>query len=166
MVDINITMLWEVVNFLVLLYLLKRFLFGPITEMLDKRSSKIKNDLKEAREQREKARKLKEERETELKKARQRSQEIIEEAESQGDRRAEEIIEAAEEEAQRIKDKNLAEIEQAKAEAVDDLRQEVAGLSLKVASKFLSEELDEQDHIELVNKYLKDIEESGLGEVG
>ncbi|MGM0419974.1 MAG: F0F1 ATP synthase subunit B [Bacillota bacterium] len=166
MVDINTTLIWEVVNFLVLIYLLKRFLFGPIMEMLDSRTEKIKSDLNQAREKKEAAQKLEQEKQEELKQARQKSQAIVDDAEKKANNRAEEIIQAAEEEAQRVKDRNMAEIEQAKAEAVDELRQEVAGLSLQVASKFLQEELDEEDHIRLINKYLEELDAAGLGETG
>jgi len=164
LVDLNITMLWEVVNFLVLIYLLKRFLYKPVMNMLDSRRQKIKGDLEQARRQKEEANKLKEKHQSELKQARKKAQQIIDEAEDRGEERAQEIIAEAREEAERIKERNLAEIEQARQEAADELRQEVASISMMVASKFLREKLDEQEHQELIQSYIEDLEAARLGE--
>jgi len=164
LVDLNITMLWEVVNFLVLMYLLKRFLYKPVMNMLDSRRQKIKGDLEQARRQKEEAHQLKEKHQSELKEARQKAQQIIDEAEGRGKERAQEIITEAREEAERIKERNLAEIEQARQEAADELRQEVASISMMVASKFLREKLNEKEHQELIQKYIEDLEAARLGE--
>ncbi len=164
MVDLNITMLWEVVNFLVLMYLLKRFLYKPVTEMLDSRRQKIKGDLEQARRQKEEAHRLKEQHQRELNEARQKAQQIIDEAEDRGEERAQEIIAEAQDEAERIKERNLAEIEQARQEAADELRREVASISMMVASKFLREKLDEEEHEELIQQYIEDLESARLGE--
>lgn len=164
MVSINSTMVWNILNFLVLLWLLKRYLYGPLTEMLDKRHQKIENDLDHAREEREEAEKLKKEYEAELQQAREKAQEIVEEAENRGEERAQEIIDEAREEAQRIKERSREEIEQAKEEAVDQLRNEVASISLMAASKFMKEKLDQQRHQELINQYIENLDEKKLGE--
>ena len=164
MVNINTTMLWEVINFFVLLWLLKRFLYEPMTNMLDKRKNKIESDLEEAKEKKKEARELKKKYENELKNARQEAQEIVENAEERGKKKAEEIVENAREEAQRIKERNEAEIEQAKEEALSELRTEVSSISIMVASKFLKEKLDEKEHKELINQYIEDLDAKKLGE--
>lgn len=165
MIDINTTFIWQLVNFFVLLYLLRRFLYGPVTEMLDKRSNKIESDLEEARKQKEKAAELRKKREQELKEARQKAQKIIDEAEDRGEERAEEIVEEARDEADRIKERRMNEIEQARQEAADQLRRQVSSLSLQVAGKFLREELDQEKHEDLIDGYLEELEEIQLGEL-
>ena len=165
MVELNSTFIWQLVNFFILLFLLKKFLYGPVTEMLDKRSNKIESDLKEARKEKEKARELKEQRQQELKEARQKAQKIIDEAEDRGEERAEEIITEAREEAERIKERNMAEIEQARQEAADELRRQVSSISLQVAGKFLQEKLDEEKHEDLIADYLEEMEEVQLGDL-
>lgn len=164
MVNINTTMLWEVINFLVLLWLLKRFLYKPLTNMLDQRKSRIEEDLEEARQKKKKAEELKKKYENELKNAREDAQEIVEEAEERGKKKAEEILEDAKEDAERVKKRNMQEIEQAKEEAVNELRNEVASISLMAASKFLRERLDDKKHRELINNYIDDLDEKKLGE--
>ncbi len=166
MIDLNTTFIWQLVNFFVLLFLLRKFLYGPVTEMLDKRSSKIESDLEEARRQKEEAKELKEQRQQELKEARQKAQKIINEAEERGEERAEEIINEAEEEAARIKERRMAEIEQARQEAADELRREVSSISLQVAGKFLQQELDREDQEKIIESYLEELDEVQLGELG
>ena len=164
MVNINSTMLWEVINFLVLLWLLKKYLYKPMTDMLDKRKNRIESDLEEAKQKKKEAEELKEKYENELKNAREKAQEIVEEAENRGKEKAEEIVEKAREDAERVKERNMEEIAQAKEEALDELRNEVASISLMTASKFLKEKLDEEKHKELVNNYIENLDEKKLGE--
>ena len=164
MVNINSTMLWEVINFLVLLWLLKKYLYKPMTDMLDKRKNRIESDLEEAKQKKKEAEELKEKYENELKNAREKAQEIVEEAENRGKEKAEEIVKKAREDAERVKERNMEEIAQAKEEALDELRNEVASISLMTASKFLKEKLDEEKHKELVNNYIENLDEKKLGE--
>lgn len=165
MVNINTTMVWEIINFLVLLWLLKRYLYGPITEMLQQRSQKIDSDLEQAEQKKQEAEELKQEYEKELKGARNKAQEMIEEAEARGKKKARQIIKEAGEEADQIKENKLKEIEQAKKDAVNELRSEVASISLLIAGKLIREKLDQQKHEDLINQYIQNLDREQLGEV-
>jgi len=81
LVNINTTLLWQVLNFLVLLWLLKKYLYGPIKEILDKRENTIKNEIAEAEKEHAEAMELKEEHRAELKRAREKSSDIVDKAE-------------------------------------------------------------------------------------
>ena len=165
MVEINSTLVWQIINFLVLLWLLKRYLYGPITEMIDKRSQKINDDLDEAENRKKEAQELKEKYEMELKNARQQAQEIIEEAENRGKKQAREIIDRAREDAEKVKENKLAEVEQARKEAVAELRNEVASISMLLAGKIIKEQMDYKKHEQLINQYIDDLNRDKLGEV-
>lgn len=165
MVELNSTLLWQIINFIILLWLLKRYLYGPLTEMMDKRATKINNDLDEAARQKEKAQELKQERREDLKEARQKAQEIIEDAEERAKKRAKDIIEEAKEEARKIEKNKLAEIERARREALSELRDEVSSISLLAASRFMKEELDQEKHEELIKSYIDSLDEEKLGEI-
>ena len=164
MININTTLLWEVINFFVLLWLLKRYLYTPLTDVLDKRKNKIESDLQEAKDKKKEAQQLKEKYENQLSEARSEAQEIVEDAEERAKEKANKIIEEAREDAQRIKERNEAEIKQAKEEAVAELKEEVSSISLMAASKFLREQLDEEKHKKLINQYIEDLDEKKLGE--
>ncbi|MFW6028906.1 MAG: F0F1 ATP synthase subunit B [Halanaerobiales bacterium] len=164
MININTTLLWEAINFFVLLWLLKRYLYTPLTDMLDKRKNKIESDIQEAKDKKKEAQELKEKYEKQLSEARSEAQEIVEEAEERAKEKANNIVEEAREDAQRIKERNEAEIEQAKEEAVAELKEEVSSISLMAASKFLREQLDEEKHKKLINQYIENLDEKKLGE--
>jgi len=165
LVEINSTLVWQIINFLVLLWLLKRYLYGPITEMIDKRSQKINDDLDEAENRKKEAQELKEKYEMELKNARQQAQEIIEEAENRGKKQAREIINRARADAEKVKENKLAEVEQARKEAVAELRNEVASISMLLAGKIIKEQMDHKKHEQLINQYIEDLNRDKLGEV-
>ncbi len=165
MVEINSTLLWQIINFLVLLWLLKRYLYGPVTEMIDRRSQKINADLDEAENRKKEAQELKKKYEMELNNARQQAQEIIEEAENRGKKQAREIINKARVDAEKIKENKLAEIEQAKKEAATELRNEVASISLLLAGKIIKEQIDQKKHEQLINQYIENLNRDKLGEV-
>ncbi len=165
MVEINSTFVWQVINFLVLLWLLKKYLYGPITEMLDKRSQKVKNDLDEAEKRKKEAEELKEKYKAELKNARNEAGKIIENAESKAKDRAREITEQARKDAEKIKEDKLAEIERAKKEAVTELRDEVAAISLLAAGKIIKEQINREKHEQLIKQYIESLDREKLGEI-
>lgn len=164
MMNFNWTMLWEIVNFIVLLYLLKRFLYGPIMGMIDKRREIIQSDLNKAAESKKDAADLKSKYEDKLIAAKDEAHEIIAQAEKRGNERREEIVEEAREEAKRIRERAMEEIEQAKRQALSQIRDEVSNISLLIASKFLQESVDSKRHQHLVEEYIKQLDQTKLGD--
>lgn len=165
LVNINSTLIWEIINFVLLLWLLKRVLYRPITEMIDKRKNKIKDELNEAARKKEEAEKLKETYELELKTAREKAQQIVEDAEELGKKRSEEIIINARQEASSIMERNMREIERAKEEALNELRKELVSISILVAGKFMQEKLEKSKHETLIKQYIDTLDKKKLGEV-
>lgn len=164
LVNINTTMLWHVINFFVLLWVLKRYLYGPIKDILDKRASKIKNEIDEAENKNKEARELKEKYQSELKNARREAQNIIEKAEIRARKKAKQIINEAEEKADQIKEKKLEEIGRARKKALAELRDDVSSMSLMVAARFVEDNLESDTHQRLIDQYIQDIDQEKLGE--
>ncbi|AZR74000.1 ATP synthase F0 subunit B [Anoxybacter fermentans] len=160
----NYTMVWEIINFLVLIVLLKRYFYKPLLNLIDKRREKIKSDLEEAEKSKKKAAELAEKYEARLKAARDEAQEIIAQAEKRGNERREEIIAEAREEAKRIKERAMEEIAQAKRHALSQLRDEVSDISLLIATKFLKESVDYNLHQRLVEEFIDQLDKDKLGE--
>ena len=165
MVSINWTIFWEVVNLLVLIWLLKRYLYRPIKGILDQRSQKIEGDLNQAEGARKEAEGLKESYQNQLKEARKKAQEILENAELRAKKQAKEIVATARQEAEKIKESKLQELEQAKKEALGQLRNEVASISVLIAGRLIQEKLDYSKHEALINQYLKELDQKRLGEL-
>ncbi|MCF8008207.1 MAG: F0F1 ATP synthase subunit B [Halanaerobiales bacterium] len=165
MVEINTTLLWQVINFLVLLWLLKRYLYGPIKEILDKRENMIKSEINEAEERHQEAIELKEEYKAELKRAQDKSSDIIDKAEQRARERAKEIINQAKEKANKIEIDKLQEIKQAKVKARKEIRDQFTEVTLMAAAKMIGQEIDKRKHEDLMSEYIDKIDKKKLGDV-
>jgi len=158
-------MLWQLVNFFVLLFLLRKFLYSPIKEMLDKRAAQINGDLDDAEARREEAEEIKAEYEQKLKNARSEAQEIVDNAETRANKKAKDIINKAEERAENLKAKKLEEIEQAKKEAAAELRDSIADYTVLAANKLIQEQLDEDKHQQMIMDFIDQLDKEKLGEL-
>lgn len=95
-----------------------------------------------------------------LKEAKQESQSLIENAKKLGEKQKEDIIQVARAESERLKEAARTEIVKEKEQAVSALREQVASLSVLIASKVIEKELDEQAQEQLIQDYLKEVGES------
>ncbi|WP_243291970.1 F0F1 ATP synthase subunit B [Bacillus sp. FJAT-47783] len=151
--------LFQLIAFLILLALLKKYAFGPLMGMMKKREDHIANEIRSAEQKHEEVKKLAEEQRELLKKARQESQELVENAKKIGEQQKEDIIQTARAEANRLKEAARQEIEQEKEQAVAALREQVASLSVLVASKVIEKQLNEKEQEKLINDYIKEVGE-------
>ena len=165
MVNINTTMLWQLLNFFVLLFLLRRYLYDPIKNILDQRAAQINGDLDDAEERKEEAKELKAEYEQKLKNAHSEAQEIVDNAESRANKKAKDIINQAEGRAESLKAKKLEEIEQAKKEAAAELRDDIADYTVQAANKLIQEQLDEEKHQQMIMDFIDELDKEELGEL-
>ncbi|WP_288638482.1 F0F1 ATP synthase subunit B [uncultured Lentilactobacillus sp.] len=151
-------MLFVMLTFLVLMWLIKLVAWKPVTKMMQDRSDKIVNDIDSAKESRTKAAELAQKRQAELDKARDDANGIINNAKQTGQRQREQIVEDARNEASNLKSSAEKDIEQQRQEALANSRKDVASLSIEIASKIISKELNEDDQKGLVDSYIE-----GLG---
>ncbi|MFP4198270.1 MAG: F0F1 ATP synthase subunit B [Halanaerobium sp.] len=165
MVNINTTMLWQLLNFFVLLFLLRKYLYTPIKDILDKRAAQINGDLDDAEARRKEAEELKAKYEQKLKNARSEAQEIVDNAESRANKKAKDIMNKAEERAEKLKAKKLEEIEQAKKEAAAELRDSIADYTVLAANKLIQEQLDENKHQQMIMEFIDQLDQEKLGEL-
>lgn len=154
-----INAIYQLVVFLILLMLLKKYAFGPIINMMQKREEHIANQITSAEKNREEAEKYLAEQRAEIQKAREEAQGIVANAKKVSEQQTEEAIKAAKLEAERIKESALAEIKREKEQAVSALREQVASLSVLVATKVIEKELDEASQTKLIEDYLKEVGE-------
>ncbi|MEH7352172.1 F0F1 ATP synthase subunit B [Neobacillus drentensis] len=152
--------LFQLAMFIVLMLLLKKFAWGPLMGIMKEREAHVANEINAAENSRQEAKKLLEEQRALLKEARTDAQGLIESAKKQGDLQREEIIATARGEAERIKESAKLEIEQQKEKAVTAIREQVAQLSVLIASKVIEKELSAADQEKLINEY---IQEAGEG---
>ncbi|VUW95143.1 ATP synthase subunit b [Streptococcus constellatus] len=141
-------------SFLLLIILIKKFAWDNITSTFEQRAKKISDDIDGAESARQKAEDLAQKRETELAGSRQEATIIIENAKETAEKNKAGILADAAEEAGRLKEKANQEIAQTKAEAMNSIKGDVADLTVNLASKILGQQLDQEAHKELIDRYI------------
>jgi F-type H+-transporting ATPase subunit b len=151
------TMLFQLVAFIILMILVSRFALRPILATMKQRQDHIEGQIRKAEESRKEAEELLEKQREELNKARIEAKEIIDRAKAQSEREADEIVKKAQERAERMIQEATTEIQREKEKALASLRDEVAALSVRLASKLMEKELDEKGQSQLVESYLEQV---------
>ena len=154
------TALFILGNTLLLLYVATKFLFVPVKNMIDSRQKEIDDMYAEAGSAKEQAQAIQEEYQQKLATAQQTSERIVKEAVDRGRSREEEIIRKANEEAADIMDKASADIEMEKKKAINDAKDEIAGLSMAIASKVVARELNADDQKDLIDRFIDELGEN------
>jgi len=147
-------------SFLLLIFLVKKYAWGNISSVLDARAEKIANDIDGAEIARKKAEELASKREAELAGSRTEAKTIIENAKETAEKSKADILAEAKLEAGRLKDKANQEIAQNKAEALQSVKGEVADLTISLAGKIITQNLDSQAHKELIDQYIDQLGEA------
>ena len=143
-------------TFVILLALLKKFAWGPLKEVMDKRERDINKDIDDAEQAKINAQKLEEENRKTLKETQDEVQRILDDAKVQARKQHEEIIHEANVRANGMIETAQSEINSEKERALADINNQVSELSVLIASKVLRKEISEQDQKALVEKYLKE----------
>ena len=144
-------------SFLLLIFLVKKYAWGNITSILDARAEKITNDIDEAEAARQKAEELASKREEELAGSRKEAASIVENAKETAEKNKSQILSEATQEAVRLKEKAQQEIAHNKEEALNSIKGDVADLTVNLASKLLSQQLDSEGHRQLIDRYLNEL---------
>lgn len=150
--------LFVLVVFIILVALVGKFAFGPVSKMMQERSNKITNDLDSAAQSREDAAKLAAQRATELKNSKSEAVEIVNTAKQNGEKQREGMITLAQEEVQTLKQNAKKDIEQSRLDALNSARDDVAQLSIEIASKLIKKELSVADQKSLINSYIEGLD--------
>jgi F-type H+-transporting ATPase subunit b len=155
-------MIWTIVSFLITLWVLKRYAFGPVQKLIDDRRDRIRQSIEEADRAREEARRLLEEHRALIGQAKGQAEEILAEARKVADAQRERLRGELEEDRQRRLDETQRQIEQATAQALGEIRREVASLSLLAAEKITRKTLTDADQQRLIDEALSEIDFSQL----
>ncbi|AQQ54274.1 F0F1 ATP synthase subunit B [Planococcus lenghuensis] len=138
--------------FLVLMWLLKKFAWGPLMGIMQEREELIASEIESAEASRAESQKYLEEQRSMLKEARNEALDIVESAKRQGEASREEILASARAEANRIKDNAVLEISNERDKALAAVRDEVVALSMLAASRVLGKELTEEENRKLIDE--------------
>jgi F-type H+-transporting ATPase subunit b len=157
-------MIWTVVCFLITLFVLKRFAFGPIQNMLDERRERIRQSIEQAENARAESRRLLEEHRALIGQARGQAEEILADARKVADAQRQRVKEETEADRQRRLEETRRQIEAETHRALMQIRAEVAELTLMATAKVTGKVLDDADHRRLIEDAVRDLDFSALEE--
>jgi F-type H+-transporting ATPase subunit b len=153
------TVFWTTLIFFMLFFILWKFAWGPIMKAVKSREDMIRNALDSAEKAREEMKVLQADNETVLRKAREERDKIIRDARLSTERMLAEAKEKSQSEADAMVKRAKELIEREKNTAIAEVKREVAGLAIEVASKVVSETLkNNAEQQKLIGRYLKEIE--------
>lgn len=157
MVDINATLIAQILNFLVLLFILAKFAYKPLLQAMDDRRNKIINDLDSAEQSRLDAEALKQQYAEQLAGARQEATDIVTKANQIAQNLHDELVEQARIEQEALMANAKERIEQEKQQALLDIRSEVIKLSTLIAGKIVNQKLNSTGDQKLVSDIADDV---------
>ena len=148
------TALLTLMNFLLVLYVGKKFLYGPILKMIQDRQKEIDDMYSDADSAKQQAEDLRAEYQHKLSDAQATSERIVKDAVARAQTREEEIIRKANQEAAAIMDKASSDIAQEKKKALNDAKNEISEVAMAIAGKVVGRELTAADQTTLVDSFI------------
>ena len=155
-------MIWTIVCFLIALFVLKRYAFGPIQKLIDARREQIRRSLEEAEDAREEARRVLEEHKKLIGQARGEAEQILGEARRTGEAMEHRMREETEAERKRRIEETRREIAAETARALEQIRNEVADLTLEATAIVVGRKLDSERDRELITEAIGSLDFSRL----
>ncbi len=147
-----------VCNFLLLVYLLKKFAWGPIIGALEKRENQLAQDKQTAADARQSAENLKKELDERLAQISNEAAQKMAQAVKAGEMQKEQLLAQAKEQAQHLLEQAKTQIEAEKNKALQEVRGEIATLSVLAASRVIERQVKEDGADEIVAQVLKEVQ--------
>jgi F-type H+-transporting ATPase subunit b len=155
-------MIWTLLCFAITFFVLRRYAFGPVQNLIDERRKRIREALEEADRVRDEARRLLEEHRGLMADARGQAEEILAEARKVAESQRERLRDELEADRQRRIEETTRQIESETARALGQIRNEVADLTLVATQKVTGKVLDETDHKRLIEEAIGELDFSVL----
>jgi F-type H+-transporting ATPase subunit b len=144
-----------IINFIVLFFLLKIFLYKPVLKMLDERAKRTKEGMELAEATKKEYEQARVEVQKQIDRGRQEAQALIAQALQTGEKLKEESREEAAKQAQVIIDRTRAELGSERDKIIDNLRKEFVDIAISAAEKVIKETLDKEKHRKLIEETLQ-----------
>lgn len=154
------TFLAQICNLMIQLLIFKKFLLKPIRQVIADRKAKADSEIADAQKMRTEAEAMKAEYEQNLQNARTEANQIVAAAQKTATARSEEIVGEARAQAAALKQKAEADIAQERKKAVNEVKDEIGGIAMEIASKVVEREISEKDHKDLIDEFIKNVGEA------
>ncbi|MBU3156787.1 F0F1 ATP synthase subunit B [Clostridium estertheticum] len=148
------TIIFTIINFIVLLFVLKHFFSKPVNKIMDDRKNGINASIKNAKDNEEKAEISRIEKDKLLHDSKTKGREIVEEYKVKAQNISQEIIDDAKKESVTLMDRSRVEIEREKEKAASEIQKQVIDLSLILSERALEKHIDEKEHRKLIEDFI------------
>jgi F-type H+-transporting ATPase subunit b len=156
-INLDVTILMQAINFLILICLLSKFLFKPLTAFLANRSAGIEKSLAEAKTAHEEAAKAQEAYRAQIREAQREIAAIREQGQREAEAERQRLLQVSRDEAERLTAQARAEIEAETKRAKASLREDVAGIALAAAERLLGRTMSGDDQKRLADQYVREL---------
>ena len=159
-VTISWELLFQIINTVILFLVLKKILFKPVLNIIEKRENMIQEDLATGAKAKNEGIALKKEYEEKVSIAKEEGREIIRQATARAEEKSNQIVSDAQAEAVALKAKASKDIAQEKEQAIAEIRNDISDIAILAASKVLEEDIDKSKHEDLIEKFIKEVGEA------
>ena len=154
------TFIAQILNLFIQVYLIKRFLFKPINEMLEKRRQMADAQIQDAVKAKNEADAIKAEYEQNMLEAKNKANDILISAQKTAAVQSEAMLKEATSQAAAIKAKAENDIAQEQRKAVNEIKGEIGGMAMEIAGKVIEREICEEDHRKLIDEFISNVGEA------
>ena len=154
------TFLAQICNLMIQLVIFKKLLLNPVKKVIAERKAKADSQIADAEKMRTEAEAMKAEYEQNLQNARTEANQIVAAAQKTAAARSEELLGEARAQAAALKQKAEADIAQERKKAVNEVKDEIGGMAMEIASKVVEREIKEADHQDLIDEFIKNVGEA------
>ena len=154
------TLILQICNLLLQIWLFKKFLLKPVQNILAKRQEMTNAELEAAAAARADAETAKEEYEKHLIGAKEEAASLVRSAAQTAQSRSEQILAEARQEAAAMREKASGDIARERRAAVQELKNDISGIAVSIASKVVEKEITEQDHEALIRDFIENMEDA------
>ncbi len=152
-----VTLIAQLCNLFIQLFIFKKFFWDKIMAILDQRREAADKEITDAQAAHAEANAIRAEYEQNMKEAREKADGILQNAQKTAAARSEEIIHLAQAQAAQIKSKASSDIEMEKKKAINDAKNEISGLALAIAGKVVERELNTSDQTDLIDRFINEL---------
>ena len=154
------TFVAQICNLMIQLVIFKKLLLNPVKKVIAERKAKADSQIADAQKLRTEAEAMKAEYEQNLQNARTEANQIVAAAQKTATARSEELLGEARAQAAALKQKAEADIAQERKKAVTEVKDEIGGMAMEIASKVVEREIREADHKDLIDEFIKNVGEA------
>lgn len=165
MIDINATLVAQMLNFLILVVVLRMVAYKPIVRMLKEREDLIAGNIRKADEDKAEAEAVLNDYKAQLATARTKAQDIMDKAEKRAQDEHSAKIQETNDEIKQMKDAARQQIQRERSQAVEQLKSQMVALSMAAAQKIVSKNMDAAENEVLINEFIDQLDKDKIGDL-